>query len=138
MRAVARMSRTSSKRNGKVPFATRCWLIVCISTFLAASAFLYGASHVHAFPVGEAQYGVQNGNFTGSSDHGHPVPCDDEERGDGNCCVAHPRCGICAPLPSQSFAAALPVETFGVTTFPASEPGGAQRQLRPPRLFVTA
>jgi|TARA_R110002051_G_scaffold287685_1_gene350432 hypothetical protein len=111
---------------------------VCISTFLAASAFLYGASHVHAFPVGEAQYGVQNGNFTGSSDHGHPVPCDDEERGDGNCCVAHPRCGICAPLPSQSFAAALPVETFGVTTFPASEPGGAQRQLRPPRLFVTA
>lgn len=138
MRAVARMSRISSKRNGKVPFATRYWLIVCISTFLAASAFLYGTGHVHAFPVGEAQYGVQTSNFISSFDHGHPAPCDDEERGDGNCCVAHPGCGICAPLPSQSFAAALQVETFGVTTFPASEPGGAQRQLRPPRLFVTA
>ncbi|MGC4411084.1 MULTISPECIES: hypothetical protein [Rhizobium] len=132
------MSRISSKRNGKVPFATRYWLIVCISTFLAASAFLYGTGHVHAFPVGEAQYGVQTSNFISSFDHGHPAPCDDEERGDGNCCVAHPGCGICAPLPSQSFAAALQVETFGVTTFPALEPGGAQRQLRPPRLFVTA
>jgi hypothetical protein len=132
------MSRISSKRNGKVPFATRYWLIVCISTFLAASAFLYGSGHVHAFPVGEAQYGVQNSNFISSFDHGHPAPCDDEERGDDNCCVAHPGCGICAPLPSQSFAAALQVETFGVTTFPALEPGGAQRQLRPPRLFVTA
>lgn len=132
------MLRTSSKRNGTVAFAIRRWLILCIATFLAANAFLYGSGHVHAFQVGEAQYSVQNSNFISSFDHGHPAPCDFEERGDDNCRVAHPGCGICAPLPSQSFAAALQVETFGITIFPALEPGGAQRQLRPPRLFVTA
>lgn len=138
MRAVARMSRTSIKRKGTVAFVIRRWLVLCVSAILAASAFLYGSSHVQTFPVGEAHYAMQNGNFMGNTDHGHAVPCDDHERSDGNCCVAHPGCGICAPLPSPSFAGVQQGGAFGVTSFPASGPGGSQRQLRPPRLFVTA
>lgn len=114
------------------------WLVLCAAVLFALSATLYAGGHAHASAAGCIEQSAPHAQTHAGIGHADPAPCQDENPDNGSCCIAATGCGLCATLPADGLAGFRRDEAPGDARFAAPAPAHVERQLRPPRPFVTA
>jgi len=123
-----------------LPARLAAFLLAVLVAFALSS---FGTGHAHAESAGSAPAALEravtaSGNAQAAQAHMHPVPCDEDQGGQGSCCMSMSACGFCAPVPLAGFAS-LPMGT-PLVSVPVSVllPRDPPTLRRPPKLFVTA